>query len=99
MEQEMEKQEQELRQQLNEAIAADEFFESAAGKLIVKLITHRVTISTRTITSDKFKNDHAGYVNELAWLNANKQLLRELQVAASPQRKAKIREKLEPYEQ
>lgn len=87
-----------LEQQLREVVAAEQVFESAPGKLIVELIGKRVTLSTRKITSNEFIKDHEGYVNELSWLNANKRLLRELQVAAAPARARKIRERLEDHE-
>lgn len=96
----MDKVEQEialLEQQLSEANAADNFFETASGKLITQLISKRITLSVDKLTSDKFLRNHKGYVTELAWLNANKRLLRELQVASAPQRVEKIKEKLKDY--
>lgn len=90
--------EQELAQlqaQLNEAAAAEHFFETASGKLFIELINRRVNTSLKKLTSDAYLKDHTGYVNELAWLNANKRFLRELQVASSPQRKAKLQERVD----
>lgn len=86
-----------LEQQLREAVAAEEFFERASGRLIVDIINRRVNIALRNITSDKFVKDHTGYVNELSWLKANQRLLKGLQIAKLPTRKAKIEERLEEY--
>lgn len=84
-----------LEQQLAEAQSASNFFENPTGQLIVKLINKRVNLSLQKITSDKFEKDHMGYINELSWLNANKKLLRELQVAAHPLRKEKLQERID----
>lgn len=98
----MDLQEQEiaqLEQQLRESAAAENFFNTASGKLIVELINKKVNLSLKKITSSKFEKDHMGYVNELAHLNAHKQLLKELQIAGSPIRKQKIQEKLDGHQQ
>jgi predicted NACHT family NTPase len=87
-----------LELQLNEALAAEEFFERASGKLIVEVMTKEINLLLRDITSDKYLKDHMGYVNCLAMLDARKSLLKKLQVAGSPQRKAKIEEKLAGYD-
>jgi hypothetical protein len=85
----------ELERQLSEAIAGEEFFERASGKLIVELLTKEITNLTRKVTSNDFLKDHVGYVNAVCALQANQNLLKRLQLAAAPQRKAKILEKLD----
>ena len=83
-----------LEDQLREAAAAEQFFEQATGKLFVQLATKKINLIIKDITSDKYRKDITGYNNALADLNAYKHMLKAMQVAASPQRKAKIRQKL-----
>lgn len=87
-----------LEQQLNETLNAESFFESGSGKLIVQLFVKEITKLTREVTSDKFRKDLAGYNLALSDLLAYKNILHKLQLAASPQRKAKIKEQLEVRE-
>jgi hypothetical protein len=88
-----------LELQLNEAATAERFFESATGKLWTEIATFEITQITRDITSEKYRKDPTGYNNALSDLLAYKRILRKMQVAASPERAAKIREKLdEPSE-
>jgi hypothetical protein len=84
-----------LESQLNEAAAAERFFESASGKLINELIAKEVTRLTRDMVSDKYIKDHTGYMYCLAELRAWQGILKRLQVAASPVRRAKIQERLD----
>ena len=84
-----------LEEQLREAVAAENFFEQASGKLFKELAQKRINLIIKEITSDKYRKDITGYNNALADLNAYKYMLRAMQVAASPQRKAKIQEKLD----
>ena len=86
---------QKLEEQLQEAVAAENFFETATGKLFTKLATEEVNRILKEITSDKFRNDLPGYNNALSDLNAYKKILRKMQVAASPVRKAKLQERLD----
>lgn len=88
----------ELEQQLRETIAAENFFESSVGKLFQELATKEITRITRDVTSEKYRKDFAGYNNALSDLMAYKRILRSMQVAASPVRKAEIKEKLDFYE-
>ncbi len=83
-----------LEEQLREAVAAESFFEQASGKLFVQLATKKINLIIKEITSDKYRKDITGYNNALADLNAYKHMLKAMQVAASPQRKRKINEKL-----
>lgn len=84
-----------LEEQLAEAVAADNFFETATGKLFQKLATAEITRIVNDVTSDKFRKDLNGYNLAIADLNAYKRILRKMQVAASPQRMAKIQERLD----
>lgn len=84
-----------LEEQLREAVAAENFFETATGKLFTKLATAEITRLVNEVTSDKYRKDHVGYNNALADLNAYKRILRKMQVAGSPVRKAKIQERLD----
>jgi hypothetical protein len=85
-------------EQLREAVAAEGFFDTASGKLWVKLATAEITRITREITSEKYRKDQVGYNIALSDLLAYKRILKMMQVAASPQRKAKLIEKLEVEE-
>lgn len=84
-----------LEEQLREAVAAENFFEQASGKLFKELAQKKINLIIKDITSDKYRKDITGYNNALADLNAYKYMLRAMQVAASPQRKAKLQEKLD----
>jgi hypothetical protein len=85
--------------QLRESVAAEHFFETESGKLIEKLLSAEITAALAKIVGDEFKKDHTGYINELTWLQANKRLLRKLQIAASPIRRSKIQERLDQREE
>lgn len=101
MDQELLEQEQQLallESQLRESIAAEEFFERASGKLIVELLTKEITLLVKKITSDEFVKDHMGYINALSRLRANQDILKKLQVAASPVRRGKIQDKIDGSE-
>lgn len=84
-----------LEEQLREAIAAEDFFNTASGKLFVKVATSVITQITRDITSDKYRTNHVGYGLALSDLHAYQNILKRMQVAASPQRRAKLDERLE----
>ncbi len=84
-----------LQDQLREAVAAEAFFDQATGKLFTQLATKKINLIIKEITSDKYRKDITGYNNALADLNAYKYMLKAMQVAGSPQRKAKITEKLD----
>lgn len=83
-----------LQDQLREAVAAEAFFDQATGKLFTQLATKKINLIIKEITSDKYRKDITGYNNALADLNAYKYMLKAMQVAGSPQRKAKLRQKL-----
>jgi prefoldin subunit 5 len=89
---------EELEEQLREVALAEQFLESATGKLFVKLATVEINSIVKDITSDKYRRDLTGYNNALADLNAYKKMLRKFQVAASPIRKDKLQERLDEKE-
>ena len=84
-----------LEHQLREAVLASEFFETAVGKLFVEVAQRQINRILKEIVSDKFRKDITGYNNALSDLNAYKKMLRSMQVAASPERIAKLNEKLD----
>lgn len=88
----------ELEQQLREAAAAENFFETASGKLAIELLTREVDSIVKDICSDKYLEDHRGYVVAVLRLSARRDLIRKLTGAKSPARIAKIKERLEQYE-
>lgn len=92
---EEERQRLKLEQQLNEAASAERFFESATGKLWTQIVTEEITKIVKDITSEKYRKDQLGYNLALSDLLAYKKILRKLQVAASPQRRQKIQERLD----
>lgn len=87
-----------LQTQLREALAAENFFETASGKLLVELFVKNINKLVTDITSDKYRKDLMGYNIALADMTAYKKILRSLQVAANPQRVEKIKEKMENLE-
>lgn len=84
-----------LEEQLREAVAAENFFDTATGKLWTKLATAEINRLVNDVTSDKYRKDPQGYNNALSDLNAYKRMLRKMQVAGSPVRKAKLQERLD----
>jgi hypothetical protein len=90
-----ERQQQQLQQLLSEAITAERFFEQDTGRLWTQLCTFEINRLIGEITSDKFDKDHIGYMNSKTELKVWRKMLRKMQVAGAPQRRAKIEEKLE----
>lgn len=86
---------QDLQKQFNEAVAASEFLDSAAGKLWVDLASQEISHIVRDITSDKYIKDHNGYIYALAELRANEKMLRKFRAAASAERRNKIQDRLD----
>jgi hypothetical protein len=87
-----------LQSQLSETLIARGGLADDFGRLLTELYTKHITLLTREVTSDKFLKDHVGYVNAVCNLNAYKTILKELQVAGSPLREQKLRQKLEEAE-
>lgn len=84
-----------LQQLLNETLTAEEFFATPVGELWTRLATLEINRLIQDITSDKYEKDHQGYVNANIELRVWRKMLRKMQIAASPIRKAKIKERLE----
>lgn len=83
-----------LEQELSKVASAESLFESQAGQLIVELLSTKITILTRDVTSSKYEKDHSGYVKALADLHAHRNLLRRLQGLATPAYRARLEEGL-----
>lgn len=84
-----------LEHQLSEVLNAEEFFSSGPGQLITELFVKEITRLTREITSDKYRKDLAGYNTALSDLLAYKNILHRLQLAGTPERKARLEEALQ----
>lgn len=63
------------------------------------MVQSEITKAVTDITSDKYEKDHTGYIKRLADLQAYKKILRKMQLAGSPVRKQKIRERMELAEE
>ena len=87
-----------LEARLQEALAAEDFFERASGKLIVELLSYEITKLTNDITSDKYLKDHVGYVNANTELRVARRLLTRHQALANPKTRDSIAAKLEEHE-
>lgn len=92
---ELEKEISRLEVQLRETLQAEDFFSSGSGQIIERLFVAEITRITRDITSDKYRKDQAGYNLALSDLLSYKNILKRLQLAAAPVRKAKLQEQLE----
>jgi hypothetical protein len=79
-----------LETQLGEVLAAEKFPETESGRLWMQLATSMINRAVADITSDKYQKDHMGYLKRLADLQAYKNMVRAMQIAASPVRKQKI---------
>lgn len=93
--QDLESQLAELESQLRECAAAENFFETGSGKLIVELFTKNITRITRDVASQKYLKDFQGYQLAVLELGVYSKILRSIQVAAAPQRRQIINEKIE----
>jgi len=93
--QDLENQIQTLESQLRECAAAENFFETGSGKLITKLFTDNITRLTRRIASEKYLKDFHGYQLAVLELGVYQKILKSIQVAAAPQRRKIIQEKLD----
>lgn len=83
-----------LEEELREAIAAESFFEQASGILFAKIANKVINQITKEILSDKFEQSLSGYNNAKAKINAYRDMLKKMQVAASPARREKLEEKI-----
>lgn len=91
----LDKKQARLELELSKSFAAEDFFSKQSGQLVVTLLSDEITRLTRDITSDKFEKDHTGYLKALADLQANRNLLRRLQVYGSKEFRGKVETQLE----
>lgn len=84
-----------LEQQLRESLTAEKFFETNSGLLWTRVVQEEITLAIRDITSSKYEENHLGYLKRLADLQAYQKILKKMQVAAAPQRRKKIRQKMD----
>ena len=84
-----------LERQLQETLAAEQLLEHNSGKLLIELFAKQITKLTNEITGEKYLKDHQGYMYAVAKLQAYRNILKSIQIAASPARRDKIRERLE----
>lgn len=83
-----------LQQQLSEVVTAERFFEQDTGRLWKDLAVEEINRLVKDISSDKYLKDHAGYVNANIELRVWQKMLRKMQIAGSPIRRAKLQERL-----
>lgn len=88
------KQTQQLQQQLSETITAQSFFKQDTGRLWEQLATKEINRLIKDITSEKYERDLEGYNLANTELRVWRTMLRKMQVAASPVRRAKLEERL-----
>lgn len=84
-----------LEMELAEANAADNFFETASGKVSLKIASLEIEKIIKDISSDKYLKDHVGYVNALADLRAMRKWQQRIQKLASPKVKEILQHRLE----
>jgi hypothetical protein len=84
-----------LHSQLQKVIAGQSFEYTDAGKLIVEILSADVNNFTKQILSNKFINDHQGYVDARAKANYAASLLGRLKTLDDPKKEKEIRESLE----
>lgn len=72
-----------IEKNLNRAIAASNFLDSDAGKLIIELLTEDANRAINDITSRKYVKDHNGYLARLADLRSSRNLIRRIQAMGS----------------
>lgn len=79
-----------------ETISAGQAFEvTGSGKLIIKILQADVDRFTNDVLSDKFIDNHMGYVDARAKANYAASILNRLQRVKSPAKEKEVREKLD----
>lgn len=84
-----------LNNQLSKVVTGQSFEYTDAGKLIIEILTADVNNFTKQVLSNKFINDHQGYVDARAKANYAASLLGRLQTLNDPVKEKVIREQLE----
>ena len=80
-----------LNAQLKDITAGQSFEKTKAGELIVKILQADVNRFTKGVLSDKFVNDHNGYIDARAKANYAANLLNRLSSLKSPEREKEVR--------
>jgi len=83
-----------LYKQLETVVAGQSFEFTDAGKLIVNILEADVDRFTKEILSNKFVNDHQGYVDCRAKANYAASILGRLKTLNSPAKEKDIRDQL-----
>lgn len=85
---------QNLNDQLHAVVTAQSFELTDAGALIVKILEADVSRFTNQLLSDKYTNDHQGYVDVRAKANYAASLLARLKTLDNPAKEKDIRDQL-----
>lgn len=83
-----------LHKQLDKAQAAGHFQNDAGGKLVIEMLNVDIARFTADIASDKFVNDHNGYLDSRAKLSYALSLLNRLNGLATPDLPAKLQDQI-----
>lgn len=83
-----------LEQEVRDCIAAEQLMNFEAGQVLIRWLTARINLSTQKITGAGYKQDHTGYLEELAKLEENRFILRKIQASSSEEVKDKLNSKL-----
>lgn len=94
MEQQIQTRVEALQKEIAESVAAEEFFETASGKLFRTLAETAINANIAKITSGEFIKDHQGYINSLAELNAYRKILNIMTLKSSPERREHIAQEI-----
>jgi hypothetical protein len=87
-----------LHRQLETVIAGQSFELTDAGKLIVQILEADVDRFTKELLSNKFINDHQGYVDVRAKTNYAASILGRLKTLNSPAKEKDLRDQLQAIE-
>jgi hypothetical protein len=84
-----------LAKQLEKAVLASEFNNTPVGKYLIDILQTDASLFAQQIASDKFINDHNGYLDARAKLSYVASLLSRLQKTADPNLEANLRQKID----
>lgn len=84
-----------LAKQLEKAVLASEFSNTPVGKYLIDMLQADANLFAQQIASDKFINDHNGYLDARAKLSYVSSLLNRLQKAANPDLEANLRQQID----
>lgn len=73
-----------LEDDLGKAAAAGEFTNSAGGQLVLEWLNAQITTFTNQILSNKFVNDHEGYLDARAKVSMATNIVSKLTKLSSP---------------